>query len=116
MAECVFNGTGHAELIADELTEVSLKEAEAKGMAAEWTPVIRSMSEVCRVEVEKRKAEFEEGAKLPPLDASDQVCHPKYGFVLLCTMRHLLSNCPAKFFKDTAECKQLKEFTNTCEL
>lgn len=116
VAQCFFNGTGHADLNADQMSEETIKQVEALGLAAEWSPVIKGAAEVCKAEAKKHAEDFEAGFKLPPLDPTDEVCHPKYGFALLCSLKEMISNCPAKFFKDTPECKQLQEFSKTCEL
>lgn len=114
-----------------------MKEAEAKGLDPEWTSVLKDMDTTCRAEIKKRADEFEAGFKLPPLSPEDKVCHPKYGFALMCSMRHMvavsrdqvidygsindysdfyLQNCPAKFFKDTPECKEMQAFSKTCDM
>lgn len=72
------------------------------------------MAKVCSAEGKKHMEEHEAGFKLPPLDPADKVCHPKYGFALMCSVKELISNCPS--IKDTPECKELQEFSRTCEL
>lgn len=108
------------------------------GMAADWLLVIKSTAQMCESEAKKHEAEFEEGFNLPPLDPADQVCHPKYIYSLLCTVMGnlqvgeakevvilifelkicflLLQNCPSKYYTDSKDCNDLKEFFKTCDI
>lgn len=72
------------------MDEGVLDEAVA-GMAPEWSPIIKNMAEECKTEIEKHHDDLEAGFKLPPLDSADKVCHPKYGFALMCSMKHLIA-------------------------
>lgn len=86
IAECILNGTGHADLSAEKWIELDMKLADQMGTAAEWQPVIKSTAEICDSEAKKHEAEFEEGFNLPPVAPGDQVCHPKYVYSLLCSL------------------------------
>lgn len=116
LAECIYNGTGHGDLTSEMNPADFIKEIESKGLPAEWTPAFKSMADFCFPEAMKHKDDFEAGFKLPPMAPGDQVCHPKFGFALMCSAKELLRHCPEKFFKPTDECKQLQDFAKTCEL
>lgn len=85
IAECILNGTGHADLSEANMVEVDLAEAKAMGMDADWEPVIRAAAKMCADEGLKQASRFEEGFKLAPVDPNDTVCHPKFVFSLVCT-------------------------------
>lgn len=108
VAECILKGLGKGDLGA--------MDEHLKGVDSEWMEIFKGIDGACRPEGEKRKAEFEAGFKLAPLDPADEVCHPKYGFAMMCGVKHMINNCPAKFFKDTPECRQLQDFSKSCEL
>lgn len=82
------NGTGHTDLSAAGLAAVDILEAKEMemGMEAEWTPVIKATAEMCAGEATRQAADFEKGFQLAPVEPSDLVCHPKYVFLLVCTM------------------------------
>lgn len=85
IAECILNGTGHADLSEANMVEVDLAEAKAMGMDVDWEPVIRAAAKMCADEGLKQASRFEEGFKLAPVDPNDTVCHPKFVFSLVCT-------------------------------
>lgn len=116
LAECIYNGTGHGDLTVDMDPAKFMTEVEAKGLPEEWVPAIKSMADFCFAEGKKRMDDLEAGFKLPPLDPKDEVCHPKFGFALVCSAKEMLRHCPEKFFKPTPECKALQEHTKTCDL
>lgn len=87
----MYNATGHHDLDDKMSPEIMIKEAQDKGITGEWLEVFKPMAEKCFVEGKKRMDEFEEGFKLPPLDPADPVCHPKYQFGIMCTMKEMIS-------------------------
>lgn len=91
LAECILNGTGHGDLNPDKMVTDALKDAEDQGIAAEWSPIIKDMTKYCFDEGTKRMPELEAGFKLPPLDPADQVCHPKYAFGMMCSLKKMLA-------------------------
>ena len=81
------NGTDHTDLSEAKMVEVDLKEAEDMKMGEDWAPIIKAAGKLCADEAAKQATRLEEGAKLPPVDPKDTVCHPKYVFALACTTK-----------------------------
>lgn len=75
----------------DKLGEEKLKEAEANGVAPEWIAIIKATAEECKEEAMNHAEDFEAALKLPPLDPADKVCHPKFGFALMCSMKNMMA-------------------------
>lgn len=41
LAECIFNGTGHADLNLDASDEETMKAIDEKGLTPEWVPIFK---------------------------------------------------------------------------
>lgn len=72
------------------MIEVDLAEVKELNIAEDWEPVIRATAKKCVDEAAKLADRFEEGFKLAPVDANDQVCHPKYVYALVCTTKEYI--------------------------
>ncbi|XP_055706769.1 general odorant-binding protein 66-like [Phlebotomus papatasi] len=116
VAECLSNATG---MVNGVDVNVDLLVAGFK-MAAdgkpEWVPIIESSIPECAGMVKAMAPELEKASKLPPLDPADPICSGGPGFMLFCAVKTLFQSCPAKYFKSTPECNELKTYANTCPL
>lgn len=81
------NGTGRADLHEDNVIDMQMQKAQAMGMAEDWEAVIKTTARMCSTIVRKQADRFEKGFLLPPVDPRDMVCHPKYLYVHLCTVK-----------------------------
>ncbi|GAB0092157.1 hypothetical protein DMENIID0001_071300 [Sergentomyia squamirostris] len=115
VSECVMNSTG---AVVDGQIDVGIMKRqmkEAAGDVSEWAEVIDKTAEKCLTAAEGKAGEFEKILSQPPLNPDDRMCHPKFGFIMMCFMKELYLNCPEKIFqKDKPECTELKAYMNEC--
>lgn len=75
-------------------------------VSGDWTAVLEKAVEVCVAEAKQESG--------PPMPADS--CDHKYGHILMCSQHKAFSNCPASAYKASAECDELKKFSQKCPL